>query len=164
MRFKTMTMGVLAVAVMMPLQVSSAAADGIDGAWLTEDKEAVVQISACPGSAARCGTIVWLKTQTDKSGNPIRDAKNPKVELRGRSLCGLEIINGLKPVDDGGYDGAALYDPEEGNLVTGAAKLEGAALKITGYVGSLGKLLSESETWSRAPAAFTPCTAQAAKK
>jgi uncharacterized protein (DUF2147 family) len=153
---KVVVAGVIAVALAWSVG-RALAADGIDGAWLTEDKEAIVEIAPCGGSAARCGKVIWLKTAMDKSGRPVQDLKNPNAQLRTRPLCGLEVLTGLKQGADGGYDGAVLYDPEEGNTVTGAAKLAGADLKVTGYVAGIGKLLSESETWTRASTAFVPC-------
>jgi uncharacterized protein (DUF2147 family) len=129
----------------------------IDGRWLTPDKDAVIEIAACQGQETRCARIVWIKPTDGKPNHVFRDVKNPTPELQNRELCGLEIISGLKLVSEGSYDGAVLYDPEEGQTVTGAAKRVGANVKITGYLAGLGPLLSESQVLTPVGLEFPPC-------
>jgi uncharacterized protein (DUF2147 family) len=133
----------------------------IDGQWLTPEQDAVIEIASCQGQITRCARIIWIKPTAGKPNEVFRDVKNPQPELQNRELCGLEIITGLKPTGNDSYDGAVLYDPEEGQTVTGAAKRVGPNIKITGYLAGLGPLLSESQVLTPAGNTFTPCAGTA---
>ena len=70
------------------------------------------------------------------------DLHNPNPSLRGRPLCGLNIGTGFTRSAPG-----KLYDPTSGKTYKGSMTLDGARLKLRGYVGI--SLFGRSETWTR---------------
>ena len=54
-----------------------------------------------------------LASEAAHSGRPYLDTLNPDPSLRQR-LCGLTIIWGLQPGDQGHWTGGSLYDPKDG--------------------------------------------------
>ncbi|MEP6762615.1 MAG: DUF2147 domain-containing protein [Sporichthyaceae bacterium] len=138
----------------LSLQAASALTPDVTGIWLTDDGEGAVEIRPC--GDARCGQIVWLKQPLDAHGQPLHDVNNPSAAARSRTLCGTEILSGLRRQDDGSWDGGSIYDPEEGKTYTVTLKPVGdAKLEVTGYVGI--KALSETVTWTRRDTQLTRC-------
>jgi uncharacterized protein (DUF2147 family) len=132
----------------------AAPADAIDGIWLNEDGMGAVQIGPC--GPERCGTIVWLKEPRTPQGGPVADANNSNPQLRTRPVCGLRVLQGLKPQANGGFDGGRVYDPEEGKSYDVAVQRgAGENLIVTGYVGV--RALGETRTWHRAPKGLDRC-------
>ena len=143
---------------------ASAQAAGVEGTWRSQDGEGIVEIAPCASAAdQRCGKLVWMKKPLDDEGKPQRDVKNSDPALARRPVCGLEILSGLKPDGAGGYGAGKIYDPEEGSTYTGAIKLEGEALKVTGSIETFIKPISDSETWTRVNEPFERCSAAAKK-
>ncbi len=135
---------------------------GVDGVWRSEDGEALIEVAACASDpVAKCGTIVWLKKPLSANGKPQLDVKNADAALRKRLICGVEVVSAMKAGADGGYEGGTVYDPDEGKTYQGTMKLEGAGLKVTGFVETavLGKI-SDSELWTRPKGSFEPCAAK----
>lgn len=91
---------------------------------------------------------MWLKNKTDENGQPKKDRRNPKKELRARELLGLIILTGLKK-DGDKWSGGEIYDPNSGNTYRCEARLEGDILKIRGYIGV--SLIGRTTSWRRAP-------------
>ena len=148
-----------AISVVAMTSAASAGPAAVDGAWRNEDGEGIVEIAACAADAtAKCGKIVWIKKPLGDDGKPQRDVKNKDASLQKRSVCGLEVISGMKPLPDGSYTGGSLYDPEEGYTYKGTMQLDGIQLKVTGFIETpvLGKL-SDSEKWARVIDPFERC-------
>ncbi len=133
-------------------------AAGVEGVWRSQDGEGLVEIAPCGAAAElRCGKLVWMKKPLDDEGQPQRDVKNSDPALQRRPVCGIEILIGLKPDGNGGYNAGKIYDPEEGRTYTGAMKLEGEALKVTGSFETFIKPISDTETWTRMSEPFERC-------
>ncbi|HLZ84834.1 MAG TPA: DUF2147 domain-containing protein [Caulobacteraceae bacterium] len=122
-------------------------ADPAEGVWLTAEGDAQVKIAPCAAPIDQlCGTIVWLRDPLDERGQPVRDAHNPRPELRSRQILGLELIRGLRQQGAGHWTGGQVYNPDNGKSyrvriqVTsqGALRIEGCLL-----------LFCSGETWRR---------------
>lgn len=115
----------------------------IIGVWLTQDKEAKVQIFQTGSNYY--GKIIWLKKPIDDKGNPVLDKNNPKDELKKRQLINLVIMNGFT-YEDKERIGGTLYDPTDGGTYDCKIWIENKdTLKVRGYLG----FLYETESWSR---------------
>lgn len=153
--------GALVVAVALGSGAAIAQVAGVDGVWSSEDGEGYIEVADCtsiPG--AKCGSIVWIKSPLDAAGKPIRDAKNADPALQKRALCGVEVVSAMVPSADGGFAGGTVYDPEEGKTYKGSIKVEGGALKITGYIETPIKPLSDTDTLTRVSEPFERCSAK----
>ncbi len=117
----------------------------IIGTWLTEDKEAHVQLFEKEGKY--CGKIVWLLEPLDSNGNPLKDIENSNTRLRKRSIMGLQLIWEFSYDEKNEiYIDGKVYDPDNGKTYTGKIWLEGKdELRMRGYVG----WLYSTETWTR---------------
>jgi uncharacterized protein (DUF2147 family) len=143
---------------------SMAGGADVTGVWVSQDGKGAVEISACGDK--RCGSIVWVKDPLDAKGQPLLDGNNASEALRTRPICGLPILMDLAQTN-GAWDGGKIYDPEEGKTYAVKMKLlEDGKLEVTGYeaVPLLSEteainLLSETQTWTKAPADLARCKA-----
>ena len=120
-----------------------AEADVILGLWLTDEKDAHVEIFKC--EEAYCGKIVWLKEQ-EKDGKPVLDAQNAHEELRSRPVMGLEVLMDFIYDKNNQWKKGHLYSPKEGSSYKGKLELDGNnTLKVTGYLGPLKRTVQ----WQR---------------
>lgn len=144
---------------------ASAAAAGTPkeaGVWYSESKRGAVELRPC-GDGRLCGYIVWHRQPGAKNGQPLTDIRNPKASQRGRPICGLPVLGGLRPMSDGSWDRGWVYDPEQGKTFDAAIKLASQnRIIMTGYKGS--KMFSKSFTWKRAPANLQRCDGKGAPK
>jgi len=116
----------------------------IAGKWLTEDKEAIVQITEAGGKFY--GTIVWLKAPNDEHGTPFTDDENPDKTLRNKPLIGLQILKKFE-FKDNEWIGGTIYDPSDGKTYSGKLWIEkNNTLRVRGYIA----FLHETETWTKA--------------
>lgn len=115
---------------------TAASADkGPLGVWYDHTGRGAVEITDCGGLL--CGKVVW-----------VQDPKNSKG-------CGLQILGNVKPMGDGTFDEGWIYDPDKDSKFDVALVPEGDKLKVVGYAGV--KLLSQTFTWTRAPANLQRC-------
>lgn len=130
-----------AVAAMMTVSAPAYAKASVEGKWVTEDKDAIVEIAPCGSSL--CGRIVkFLKKPP--TPNP-KDTENPNKSLRSRPIMGMAVLTGFK-ADDDGFKGK-VYDPKSGKTYTSYIKLNSnGTLKMQGCVGPFCK----TQTWRRA--------------
>jgi uncharacterized protein (DUF2147 family) len=128
-------------------QVSAQGASMV-GIWLDDEGKGGVELNSCGDSL--CGNIIWLKQPNDPTGNPWTDKLNSDSAKRGRPVCGLQIIGGLKKSSDSEWKGGWIYDPEEGKQFDVELTLKDAnTLTVFGYAGV--KLLGEKLEWKRMP-------------
>jgi uncharacterized protein (DUF2147 family) len=141
---------VVVALILLGASVVRAADSGnaVTGLWLTENHRSIIKIEACGDKL--CGHVFWII----KDGMQT-DSKNPDEKLRGRAMCGLKIMWGFEPDDDGDWSGGRIYKADDGD--TYHAELEMMSpnkLKVRGYVGI--PLFGVSQTWSRVKAADYP--------
>jgi uncharacterized protein (DUF2147 family) len=138
------------------LSITPASAAEINGFWLTQDGEAVVEILNCNPPSQRCGRIVWLKKPNGDDGKPLTDTHNPDAAQRQRPVCNMPVVLGLIEQSDGSWDKGSGYDPDDGKKYTVAAEVLGPdKLSFSGYIGI--KLVGRKETWTRAPGNLRGC-------
>lgn len=122
------------------LQAARAAAAGERGApvgrWLTQDRDAVIDIEPC--GASLCGRIVGLRL--DDPTDPI------PTDHAGRSQCGLTIIRDAVP--DGGSEWKAeIIDPRDGNVYHARMQLDAQRrLRVRGYI--VVPLFGRTQVWT----------------
>lgn len=114
------------------------------GVWLDHTGRAAIEITDCSGKL--CGRLVWFK-------DPSNNAKG----------CNVQIIGDVKPVSGGKWDNGWILDPEKDSKYDVELTPLGAEkLKVMGYAGM--KFLSETYTWTRAPADIKRCDARTAER
>jgi uncharacterized protein (DUF2147 family) len=137
-----------------------ASAQDITGIWVTQDGEGAIEIRPCGDQ--RCGRIAWMKVPKGPDGKPPTDANNPDPNLRARRICGLQIIEGLKPQADGSWADGRVYNPDNGKTYGMKMRRDGSdTIKAHGYLGF--ELLGQTQEWRRAPKNLGTCE-EAAKR
>jgi len=146
------TMLALTWCVLFASLISSAnatkASDNADvlGQWLTEKRKLVVELYDCDDRL--CGRIAWLKKARDKTGALKRDVHNPDPELRDRGWCGIDVVKGLEPEEDGRWGDGEIYNPKDGRRYSMQLKPNSdGSMHVRAYIGT--PLLGRSETWTR---------------
>jgi uncharacterized protein (DUF2147 family) len=122
----------------------NAQADKIIGTWLTQDKEAQVEIYK--SNNLYFGKITWFKQPNDpKTNKPWLDEKNQDPKKRTQPLLGSTMLWNFQ-FDDDEYIGGNVYDSRDGKTYTGKLWLtDNNTLKMRGYVG----VFYSTETWTR---------------
>jgi uncharacterized protein (DUF2147 family) len=106
------------------------------GRWLTENGNGVIEIAPC--GAALCGRIAGI--EVDRPDDPMPH------DWRGRPQCGMAIITGAVPADDG-WKGE-IVDPRDGASYHATIKVDAAGqLRLRGYV--IVPLLGSTQVWTR---------------
>lgn len=110
-----------------------AAAEPITGRWITDDKDAVVEIAPC--GAQLCGTISrFLITPPD--GISQRDIHNKEPDKRSRKLLGLAVLTGF--TRDGEVFRGRIYDPRNGKTYRSVLRRASpSSLEVKGCLGPL---------------------------
>ena len=130
-------------------------AQGLLGDWVAPDKS-IVRIYDC--NSAICAKIVYI----DPAIGHTTDGLNPDAAKRGQPLCELVIGTGFRQTKPTRAEGGRLYDPESGNTYSGTLALDGAKLRLHGYVGI--PVFGRTEDWNRAPSGHPVCQQVAASK
>ena len=131
----------LGVAIAFGISTSSAAREmpmeaSPLGLWTTSNGDGVIEIGWCGESL--CGRIVGIKRAP---GAPM------PTDYQGRSQCGLTIITGERPTQDGNWLGY-VTNPRDGKQYQAEIWLDDEGrLKLRGFVGI--PLLGRTETWQR---------------
>lgn len=134
--------------------VARAETQDVQGWWMDQNGKAGILIAPCGGQL--CGKIEWLHQPLDKEGKPKTDIHNGDAALRPRLLCGLSILGGFTPADNGGWHGGWIYDPESGNTYKSVMHVgDDGKLHVRGYIGFT--LIGRSVTWVRPPQQLAPC-------
>jgi len=150
-----MSFGKFTILMFMLLMLASPAraatgADSILGLWNTPDRDARFEIYRC--GVEYCGKISWLEepnyppTKSGLAGRPKVDLKNPDPALRGRTLLGIPLIQGLRFEGGNSWRGT-IYSPEDGNTYKVKLTIAGDRLMVRGYLGIV--LLGRTQTWTR---------------
>jgi uncharacterized protein (DUF2147 family) len=129
------------------------------GIWYDDTGKGAVKIEICTPTTL-CGKIYWLKEPMAENGQPKTDGYNPEPAMRGRPICGLQIMGDLEKISGGGFDNGWVYDPKEGKSYSVALDLINSnTMKMTGYKGM--RFLGKSFIWKRAPADLPSCSSEA---
>lgn len=124
---------VVGFAVLVMLTVNGASfAEDITGRWLTESKDAYVEIKA--DGNIFTGTIVGAPNGA-KSERANTDSNNPDESLRSRPLVGLPILTDLKRIKSNLWKGGSIYDPNKGESYDCKVWIEDGVLILRGYKG-----------------------------
>ncbi len=99
------------------------AAEPITGRWITDDKDAVVEIAPC--GKQLCGTIARFLI-APPGGADQRDIHNKDAAKRSRKLLGLTVLTGFT-ADSDAFRGR-IYDPRNGKTYRSVLRRKGAGL------------------------------------
>ena len=118
----------------------------IEGLWLNETGEYVVQIYH--DSDIYNGRIVWLADSLDIFNKPLRDVMNNDPELRSRLVMGLNVLYGFE-YDNEAWRHGKVYNFKNGNDYNAKLKLDDEGnLTWTGYYG-LFFFLGKTKVWTK---------------
>ena len=109
--------GIATAALLAPSSQSLAASADPTGYWMKPDaeRESKIQVFKCgAGKKLLCAKIAWLKDPKDSKGKPLHDIRNEDPSMRGRSIVGLTIFNGMTPSAPSTWTGK-IYNPEDGH-------------------------------------------------
>ena len=115
------------------------------GIWIDHTGRGAVEITDCGGKL--CGHLVWFKD-----------------EKHSKEGCNFQIIGNVRPVAGNKWDGGWIIDPDKNpnkKYDVEITLLGDQKLKVMGYAGM--KFLSETMTWTRAPADLKKCGQDVAK-
>ncbi len=134
-------------------QAATVAADAIVGVWEVAEGDGHIEIYHC--AAKYCGRIVWLKEPyypaDDKGkmpGKPLVDRENPKKELKGRPLVGLQLMEGYAFRGNNLWDDGRIYNTENGKTYSSLITLKSPdKLELRGFISI--PLLGGSTLWRR---------------
>jgi len=115
------------------------------GVWIDQTGRGAVEITDCGGRL--CGRLVWFKD-----------------EKHSKQGCNFQIIGNVKPIGGNKWDGGWIVDPDKDpnkKYDVEITPIGDTKLRVMGYAGM--KFLSETMTWTRAPADLRKCNEEAAK-
>lgn len=133
---------VFAVALALGATSPALAADPIAGRWLTEERDAVIEIARCGSSW--CGRIArFLVAPPD--GLDQRDINNPEPRLRTRRLLGMPVLSQFREETD--LWRGQIYDPKSGKSYRSVVRRTGPdTLEVKGCIGPF----CQAQVWRRA--------------
>jgi uncharacterized protein (DUF2147 family) len=120
-----------------------------EGNWLTEKQSGIIEVFRCAGGDTLCGRLLWFRINPDAPNPQGLDLKNPDPTRRSQPLCGLTLMQGLKPAaEPNSWEDGTVYDAETGDTYHATIKLQAdGALRLRGYIGI--PLIGASEAWTR---------------
>ena len=110
----------------------------IIGYWKTS--QSIVHIKVC--EEGLCGTIEHIFVDEGVDPKSILDKNNKKKSLRGRSLVGVNLLEGFNYIEgENKISGGKIYDPGRGKIFksnlylldSGNLKVEGCLLRLCGH-------------------------------
>jgi uncharacterized protein (DUF2147 family) len=118
------------------------AAAPVNGRWVTEEKNAIVEIAPC--GVSLCGKIARFLVSPPQ-GVGQKDTKNPDKTLRTRTLLGANILSGFKAAGSEWH--GQIYDPKSGKTYRSVVyKGVSGNLVVKGCIGPFCK----TQTWTPA--------------
>ena len=133
---------VLALAAAMMMSQPLAAAEPVQGRWVTAEKDAVITIAPC--GAKLCGRIAEFLVPPPQ-GLDQRDVNNRDPAKRTRKLLGMPVLTGF--TQDSDQWRGEIYDPKSGKTYSCEMWLEKGDLNVRGYIGF--SFLGRTETFKR---------------
>ncbi|PZE17073.1 DUF2147 domain-containing protein [Putridiphycobacter roseus] len=119
---------------------SQVSTDDIVGVWLTQAKDAKVEVYKKGGKYF--GKVIWIKTPNDENGQPVKDTKNPDDAKKNQNILGMDIITDLVFKTEE-WSGGKVYDPKNGETYDCKIWLEEGKIHLRGYLG----WFYETKTW-----------------
>jgi len=111
--------------------VPALAANPIAGRWVTEERDAVVEIGDCGRSV--CGRIVRF-LETPPQGPGQRDINNPDPQKRDRKLMGMPVLTQFAEEED--LWRGRIYDPKSGKDYRSVIRRTGPnRIEVKGCIG-----------------------------
>jgi uncharacterized protein (DUF2147 family) len=135
----------------LPLLAHAEGGDAIIGQWLTDGKDARIEITKVDGKYE--GKIVWLKdplydSKDPEAGKPVRDRDNPDAARRNDPMIGLRLLRDFEYVGKNAWKNGAIYNPENGKTYHANLTLANPKeLKVRGYIGI--SLFGGTTIWTR---------------
>ncbi len=118
-------LGLLLLLSTMPAALGAWNPDAVPGEWWTPNHDGVVDIKAC--SEGLCGTVIGV--------THLRPDGTAELDLRGRSRCHLQIIQGGS-VDKDGVWNSHITNPDDDKRYTIQLRVdEDGRLRMRGYIG-----------------------------
>lgn len=109
----------------------------LDGLWLTQDHDGVIEIYPCDGDV--CAEIAGVILDHPNDPTP--------VDYRGVSQCHLKLVADARPVGANLWKGH-IVDPRNGSVYGVELSLDrGGHLALRGFLGI--PLLGHTQTWTR---------------
>ena len=135
-------LAVLGMFAAFAVATPATAADAIAGRWITEERDAIVEIGRC--GATTCGRIArFLVAPPD--GVDQRDINNPEPRLRNRRLLGLPVLSDFREEED--LWRGRIYDPKSGRSYRSVIRRTGPnTIEVRGCLGPF----CQAQTWRRA--------------
>ncbi len=119
-----------------------AAAEPVQGRWVTEEKDAVISIAPC--GAKLCGRIAKFLVPPPQ-GLDQRDVNNKDAAKRSRKLLGMPVLTGF--AEDGDEWRGTIYDPKSGKTYRSILKRRSAnVLEVKGCIGPF----CQTQVWRKA--------------
>ncbi|WP_052732589.1 DUF2147 domain-containing protein [Hymenobacter terrenus] len=129
----------LAILLFASAQAFAQSADAIVGKWLSEKKDAKIDIYKAD-NGKYYGKLFWGARMYEANGQTSRLAKN------GKPFKDMVILKDFT-FADGVWEDGTIYDPEEGKTYSCRMKLDGNRLNIRGYVGV--SLFGRETVWQK---------------
>jgi uncharacterized protein (DUF2147 family) len=121
--------------------------DAVVGLWLTQNKEAIIEIYKSPTNHYFGKIVKSKKGFYEADGKTLRkDTKNEDVNLRKRTIKDLVILSDFK-YSDGIWSNGTIYDGNNGKTYSCKMKLKQDKLEIRGYIGI--SLFGRTDIWTR---------------
>lgn len=141
--FGRLVLGLMALLGGFTLTVTPAvAADSITGRWITEERDAIVEIAPC--GSALCGTLARFLVPPPQGADQ-RDVNNPDTNLRNRRLLGMPVLTQFREESD--LWRGRIYDPKEGKSYRSVIRRTGPnTIEVRGCIGPF----CQAQTWRRA--------------
>ena len=144
---------VLICSIAIPAVAWAAEGDGILGVWLTEGRDAEIEIYSCGNKY--CGKILWMNepnySAEDREGTPGErklDLRNPNPSLRHQTILGMQLMRNFAYTGDNRWTDGMVYDPESGHTYKATMSLvTHNQLHLRGYI--IIPLLGRTSTWTR---------------
>lgn len=118
------------------------AADPIAGRWVTEERDAIVEIGRC--GSTTCGRIARFLVAPPEGADQ-RDINNPEPRLRTRRLLGMPVLSNFREEED--LWRGRIYDPKSGKSYRSVIRRTGPnTIEVRGCLGPF----CQAQIWRRA--------------
>lgn len=116
---------------MLTLSYLRGAAQEPSGVWLTQDKDAKIEIYKT-SSGSYEGKIIWVKSN------------KPEAQKK----VGVKILSTFKKKDGKTYESGTIFHPDQNKNYSGIITMKSKdILHLRGYIGA--PLLGQTQTWTR---------------